>query len=175
MTLSQEIATLERSFKQNRGRFITLATAESATSGRVADRLTDIPGSSDYFLGGVASYSNEAKMRLLGVQAATLQLRGAVSPEVACEMAEGARRVFQSDIAVSDTGIAGPAGATPGKPVGLFYLCLSAPEGCQAFRFVFRGDRSANKESAVNAALTLLRDYLLQCCNVQGAQAHGNF
>lgn len=172
--LHDEIAALQQRLRVERGTMVTLATAESATSGRIADRVTDVPGASDYFLGGIVAYSNEAKRRLLHVRQATLRAHGAVSPQVAQEMAEGARKALHAQVAVSDTGVAGPGGSTPEKPVGLFYLALATPDGCTAFRFVFQGDRQANKESAAQAALTLLRDYLLQCCNVQGANIDGS-
>lgn len=162
---SDELARLERRLHDTRGSFVSIGTAESATSGRIADRITEVAGASDYFLGGVVAYSNAAKERLLGVKPSTLRDYGAVSAQVAQEMAEGARRALQCDVAVSDTGIAGPGGATNEKPVGLFYLGLATPAGCEAFRFVFRGDRSANKDLAVEAAFRLLTDYLLQCCN----------
>lgn len=173
MNIESEIAALERRLIEARGCAVTIATAESATSGRIADRLTDVAGASDYFLGGVVAYSNEAKEHLLGVKRDTLREFGAVSAQVACEMAQGARNALRADVAVSDTGIAGPGGGTTDKPVGLFYLGLASTCDCTAFRFVFRADRHANKESAVDAALTLLRDYLLQCCSLQGTDTHG--
>lgn len=173
MALQHEIAELERQLIDSGAAAVTLATAESATAGGIADRLTDVAGSSDYFLGGVAAYSNQAKMRLLGVNAATLRQHGAVSAQVACEMAEGARQALGADVAVSDTGIAGPGGATADKPVGLFYLGLATRSDCTAFRFVFRDGRRGNKDAAIAAALTLLRDYLLQCGNLRGANTHG--
>jgi PncC family amidohydrolase len=161
----EEIARLERRLRDSHGSFVSIGTAESATAGRIADRITEVPGASDYFLGGIVAYSNLAKERLLGVKSATLREYGAVSAQVALQMAEGARRALACDVAVSDTGIAGPGGATIDKPVGLFYLGLATPRGCEAFRFVFRGVRSANKKMAVEAAVRLLIDYLLQCCN----------
>ncbi|HNS03806.1 MAG TPA: CinA family protein [Anaerolineae bacterium] len=143
-----------------RRRQMTLAVAESCTGGLLGDLITDIPGSSDYFLGGVLSYSNQVKHRLLGVQAETLAGEGAVSAQCAAEMAQGVRRLVQSDVALSITGIAGPGGGSDGKPKGLTYLHLSAP-GCErGQRFIWPGDRRANKLDAARAALHLLLDYL---------------
>jgi nicotinamide-nucleotide amidase len=102
---------------------LTLALAESCTGGLVGHRLTDVPGSSDYFLGGIVAYSYEAKEKLLGVHHDTLYDHGAVSPETAIEMARGARRVLGADIGLSVTGIAGPGGGLPDKTVGLVYIC----------------------------------------------------
>lgn len=163
LTLSNEIAELQRRLGQS----CTIATAESATAGSIADRLTDMPGASGYVRGGIVAYSNEVKMRLLGVKGSTLRDHGAVSPEVACEMAEGGRRMLGADVCVSDSGIAGPGGATETKPVGLFYIGLATPSGCEAHEFRFNGDRASNKQAALEAALTLVRDYLLQCCDAQ--------
>ena len=123
----------------------------------MADRLTNVPGSSDYFLGGVVSYSNEAKMSILGVKNDTLVSTGAVSEETAVEMAQGVRKVFQADIGVSITGIAGPGGETPGKPVGLTYICLDYSGDFEVKRFIFSKDRRYNKELAAQAALNMVR------------------
>lgn len=145
----------------------SIATAESATSGRIADRLTDAAGASGYVIGGIVAYSNEAKMRLLGVSSSALSEFGAVSAEVAREMAEGGRRRLKADICVSDSGIAGPGGGTTSKPVGLFYLATATASDSRTYEFRFSGDRASNKEAAAVAALTLLRDYLVQCCETQ--------
>ncbi len=168
LALSNEIGEIERQLVAGGHGIRSVATAESATSGGIADRLTDIPGSSDYVIGGIVAYSNDAKSRLLGVKASTLRDHGAVSAEVACEMAEGGRRMTGADVCVSDSGIAGPGGATQSKPVGLFYIALATHMGCTSREFRFHGDRAANKRFAIEAALTLLRDYLLQCCDAQG-------
>jgi PncC family amidohydrolase len=136
---------------------IMIATAESCTGGNVAGRLTSIAGSSEYFLGGIVAYSNGAKQSLLGVSAETLATRGAVSAECAREMAEGVRRAFESDIAVSTTGIAGPGGATPRKPVGLVYLALAGPDGTTMEEFHFPGGRALVTEAATEAALLMLQ------------------
>lgn len=167
------IASLQRELQATTGRMVWIATAESATAGRIADRLTDVPGASDYVAGGVVAYSNDAKRRLLNVSGASLAAHGAVSAEVAREMAEGGRAALGADVCVADTGIAGPGGATALKPVGLFYLALATPAGCTVQRFEFHGDRDANKEAATEAALNLLRDYLVQFGHSQGANDHG--
>jgi PncC family amidohydrolase len=139
---------------------LTLALAESCTGGLLGHRLTDVPGSSAYLMGGVVAYSYDAKEHLLGVQHNTLYDHGAVSPETAQEMARGARRVFGTDLAVSVTGIAGPGGGLPGKPVGLAYICLSARDFERVERFVWDRDRAGNKWASSEAALQLIRDYL---------------
>lgn len=135
---------------------LTIATAESCTGGGVAARITAISGASSYFLGGIVSYSNEAKRRLLGVSAETLATRGAVSAECAREMAEGARRAFGADFAVSTTGIAGPGGATARKPVGLVHIALASDDGVQSEEFHFPGGRAVVVDAASEAALLML-------------------
>lgn len=136
----------------------TLATAESCTGGGVASRLVSVAGSSEYFLGGVVSYSNDAKHRLLGVPEEVLRSVGAVSPECAEAMAAGARRAFGAGVAVSTTGIAGPGGATARKPVGLVYIGLATPAGVTSTEHHFPGDRAAVIAAATDTALqTLLR------------------
>ena len=139
-----------------RSRGETLALAESLTGGLVGHLITEVPGSSDYFEGGVAAYANEAKMDLLGVRRATLAERGAVSEACALEMAEGARRRFGADWALSLTGIAGPTGGSPLKPVGLTWIGLAGPGGAWAERRRFSGDRSLIKVRAARTALELL-------------------
>lgn len=141
-------------------RELTIATAESCTGGLIAHRLTNIAGSSDYLLGGAVTYSNAAKQNLLGVAAETLVTHGAVSAETAREMARGARRLFGVDIAVSVTGIAGPGGGTPQKPVGLTFIGLAAHGYETVDRHVWNGDRVGNKEASAEAALLLLLRYL---------------
>jgi PncC family amidohydrolase len=136
----------------------TLATAESCTGGSVAARIASISGSSAYFLGSVVSYSNEVKHNLLGVSWPVLEERGAVSPECARAMAIGVRAAIGSDIAVSTTGIAGPGGGTPRKPVGLVYIGIATPTWLEAFEFHFEGDRARVIEQSVQQALTLLLD-----------------
>jgi PncC family amidohydrolase len=141
-------------------RRMTLAVAESCTGGLVGHRLTNVPGSSEYFLGGIIAYSNDAKQRLLGVSPDTLARFGAVSQETVREMAQGARRALEAHLAVAVTGIAGPGGGTPGKPVGLTWIALSAPDLTRAVSFHWPGDRQANKEASAQAALELLQSYL---------------
>lgn len=135
---------------------VTIAVAESCTGGAVAARIVSVAGSSDYFLGGIVAYSNEAKRRLLGVSAAVLATRGAVSAECAALMAEGARHAFGADIGVSTTGIAGPGGATARKPVGLVYIALATAAGAEAHEHHFAGDRAAIIAAATDEALSLL-------------------
>jgi PncC family amidohydrolase len=146
--------------EQLRRRNWKLSCAESCTGGLVGHRITNIPGSSDYFLGGVVAYAYEAKVALLGVSWDTLKSYGAVSREVVLEMARGARRVVGADLAVSVSGIAGPGGGLPHKPVGTTWTGLVAPDGEWARLFCFHGDREQNKASAAEAVLQLLQDYL---------------
>jgi CDP-diacylglycerol--glycerol-3-phosphate 3-phosphatidyltransferase len=139
-----------------RGGGLTLAVAESCTGGMLAAAITDQPGSSAYFKGGVVAYSNEIKERLLEVPRELLERHGAVSAEVARAMAEGARRALAADLAVSITGIAGPDADGTEKPVGLTHVWLAAPDGGDGRRFVFTGDRWTNRRQAVGEALALL-------------------
>lgn len=143
-----------------RARGWRLAVAESCTGGLVGHLITDVAGSSDYFAGGVIAYSNEAKMELLGVRAETLAQHGAVSEAAAREMAAGARRLLGADVALSVTGIAGPGGGTPEKPVGLVYIALDVTGGQVCRRYVWDGDRAANKVQSARAALELLGSWL---------------
>ncbi len=141
-------------------RGLTLGVMESATGGLLAHLITSVSGSSDYFKGSVTSYSNEVKMKVIGVREDTLKKYGAVSSEVAEEMAAGGKKVLGVDICLADTGIAGPGGATPGKPVGLFYIGLAHSGGVSSRKYQFHGDRTKNKESAAGAALGWLKEYL---------------
>jgi PncC family amidohydrolase len=141
---------------------LTLATAESCTGGLIGHRLTEIPGSSEYFRGGIIAYSNEIKERVLGVSQAALEQHGAVSAETALAMARGARRVLQTDLAVSVTGIAGPGGGSADKPIGLTYIAVTAQDYERVERFVWESDRSGNKRSSSEAALQLVIDYLAE-------------
>jgi PncC family amidohydrolase len=138
----------------------TLAVAESCTGGLLGGRLTSVAGSSAYFAGGVIAYANVVKRDLLGVDAESLASDGAVSAVVAGQMADRVRRRLAADIGVGVTGIAGPGGATPGKPVGLVYVALAYAGGKRVCRFVLPGDRSAVREAAVEAAMSLLWEYL---------------
>lgn len=139
-----------------RSRGWSLAVAESCTGGLVAKELTQIPAS-DYFIGGTVTYRNAAKSGLLGVSEDTLRGHGAVSPEVAAEMAQGARRTFGSDVALAVTGIAGPTGATPDKPVGLVHWAVAHPGGTVVDQRVFSGDRNQVQQAACYAVLDELR------------------
>lgn len=138
----------------------TIALAESCTGGLVASRLTDVPGSSEYFKGGVVAYANDVKEKVLGVPAAVLEQNGAVSPETAVAMAEGIRKVIGADIGVGITGIAGPTGATLEKPVGLVYIAVATPAGTESKRFNFPGGRFAVRLGAANASFKMVRDFL---------------
>ena len=145
-----------------RARGWTLATAESFTGGLVAGRLTSVPGSSDVVLGGIVAYANTVKERELGVPAAVLAEHGAVSPETAAAMAAGARARLGADVAISTTGIAGPGGATPEKPVGLAYLHVETPDASQGIEFSLPADRESIRTRSVVAALHLARRLLSQ-------------
>lgn len=139
---------------------LSLAVAESCTGGLIGHLITEVPGSSEYFIGGIVAYSYEAKEKLLGVHHDTLYDHGAVSPETAVEMARGVRRTLSADIGVSVTGIAGPGGGMPGKPVGLVYICLSTRDFERTERYAWDKDRSGNKQDSAEAALSMLKDYL---------------
>lgn len=138
----------------------SLAVAESCTGGMLGQAITSVSGSSGYFLGGIIAYSNEAKIRQLGVTRSVLERHGAVSAETARQMAAGARRRFGADFGVSTTGIAGPKGGTRNKPVGLVFVGIAGPRACIATKFDFSGDRRRNRRSAVRAALKALREAL---------------
>ena len=137
-----------------------LATAESCTGGWVAKICTDLAGSSAWFERGFVTYSNDSKQELLGVSTETLDRYGAVSEQTATEMARGARRVLQTGVSLAITGIAGPGGGMPDKPVGLVYIALSAEDEEECRRFVWDGDREQNKARSAQAALEMLADYL---------------
>ena len=134
----------------------TLATAESCTGGRLAAAFTAEPGASDYFLGGIVAYSNEVKINALGVYREILERHGAVSRQVAMQMAAGVRRLTGSDYAIATTGIAGPGGATSSKPVGTVWVALVGPDGVTTHRYRFTGTRAENMASAVTAAIEML-------------------
>jgi len=154
-SIEQEIGQLLKAKK------LALGTVESATGGLISARITSVAGSSDYYMGSVISYSNEIKVNVVGVKEETLRKYGAVSHEVAREMAEGGGNLLNVDICISDTGIAGPGGASPGKPVGLFYIGLSQRGGTFSREYLFRGDRGENRAQAADAALNWLKEYLL--------------
>lgn len=138
------------------GRGWTVAVAESCTGGLVSATITEVPGSSGYFLGGVVSYADEAKAALLGVPEATLAAHGAVSAQVALAMAAGARARFGAALAASVTGVAGPDGGSEAKPVGLTYVGLADGTGTDVRRLTFAGDRAGNREAAAREALEWL-------------------
>ena len=145
-----------------RERNATLSLAESCTGGRISSKVVSVAGSSDYYLGGVCSYSNDAKVKILGVQYSTLEKHGAVSIQTAIEMAAGARKLFGSDYALSTTGIAGPAGATANKPVGLVCIGFSSADKEYALEFSFGNRRDINIERASQRSLEILRRELLK-------------
>jgi PncC family amidohydrolase len=139
---------------------LKIASAESCTGGLVADTITNVPGSSEYFVGGVVAYSYEAKVALLHVSWDTLRTHGAVSRETVVEMARGVRTALGADIGISVSGIAGPGGGMPNKPVGTTWFGLSANDGDWARTFLWQGDRRANKAASAQAALQFVLDYL---------------
>ena len=147
-----------REYMHARG--LTLATAESCTGGLVSDRITNVSGSSEYFPGGIVAYSYEAKASLLGVSWNTLNTHGAVSEETVIEMARGARKLFNANIGISVSGIAGPTGGLPEKPVGTTWFGLAANDGEWARHFIWDGDRMHNKHHSSEAALQFVLDYL---------------
>jgi nicotinamide-nucleotide amidase len=139
----------------------TLAVAESCSGGLICHRLTNISGSSDYFQGGVVTYSNQAKMDLLRVSADTLERQGAVSSDTAATMARGVRELFHADFGLAVTGIAGPTGGTPAKPVGLVFMGLADKDGVETREYHFPGDRDMVKTLTAQNALDWLRRKLL--------------
>jgi PncC family amidohydrolase len=143
-----------------RQRGLRLAVAESCTGGLIGHRITNVPGSSTYFIGGVISYANEAKVRLLGVHWGTLEEFGAVSQETVLEMARGVRNILATDVGLAVSGIAGPGGGTPEKPVGTTWIGLSAPGKEQAWLHHLQGNRLQIKEAATERALGHLVEYL---------------
>ncbi len=149
-----------------------LAVAESCTGGLLGHRLTRIPGSSAYFLGGVIAYRNEIKIRILNVREETLARFGAISAETAREMAEGVRRLFQADLALAITGVAGPE-PMEGKPVGEIYIALAGPDGIRTRRIAGGLDRLANQLLAVEAALELLEATLTGTARLEDPPAKG--
>ncbi len=147
--------------KALKSRNLKIATAESCTGGLLGAILTQEAGSSDFYLGGVVSYADSVKEGLLGVKAATLQTVGAVSTEVAKEMAASIRSRIGADLAISVTGIAGPNGGSNLKPVGLVYIGLASVEGIEARKFQFYGGRDSIRQLSVMAALNWVRQYML--------------
>ncbi len=143
-----------------RNKGMTLGVIESATGGLISHRITNVPGSSDYYKGSITAYINEIKNRIVGVKAATLEKYGSVSAQTADELAAGGKRVLEADVCIADTGIAGPGGSTPDKPVGLFYIGLSHGNTTFNRRHIFKGDREQNKKDAAETALQILKEYL---------------
>jgi PncC family amidohydrolase len=143
-----------------------LVLAESCTGGLISHRITNVAGSSDYYIGGVCAYAYEAKRNLLGVKAKTLEKYGAVSRETVIEMSKGVRKLFSKEIpiekliGISISGIAGPGGGLPDKPVGLVWVSLSSDQGCWAWKKTFGGNRIDNKEMSSDFALSILLNYL---------------
>lgn len=150
-TIEKEIVHLLAAKKK------TLALAESCTGGFISHQITNVPGASKAFLGGVVSYSNEAKQKFLGVRKKTLTAFGAVSEPVAREMAEGARKKFRADFAVAVTGIAGPAGGTRAKPTGTVFIALAGPFGTFVEKKLNNFGRARFKKATGRQALQLLR------------------
>ena len=153
--LEQEIGLLLR----RRG--MTLGVVESATGGLISHLITGVPGSSEYYLGSITAYSNQVKVSVVGVKEETIRRYGAVSPQVAEEMAAGGLRVLGVDICLADTGVAGPGGGTSDKPVCLFYIGLSHRAANYSRQHNFQGNRQQNKIDAAGAALSWLKEYLL--------------
>ena len=153
-SLEQEVGNLLRQ------KGLILGAVESATGGLISHLITNVSGSSDYYKGSITAYSNEVKIKIVGVKADTINKYGAVSHQVVEELAQGGRRVLATDICLADTGIAGPTGATPGKPVGLFYIGLSHRGGTYSQKHCFQGNREQNKRAAAEAALGWLKEYL---------------
>lgn len=158
--LDREASLAERAGRRLLEREQSLATAESCTGGLIGHLITEIPGSSAYYLGGAVAYSNAAKCSLLGVDDGVIETMGAVSADVALQMAIGVRRAFSSFWGIGTTGIAGPGGGTPEKPVGLVFIAVAGPHDHAVERFVFEGTRSAVKQKTANAALNLLLEQL---------------
>jgi PncC family amidohydrolase len=137
-------------------RSLTVAAAESCTGGLIADTITELAGSSGYFVGSIVAYANETKTNQLGVPADVLAAHGAVSAQVARAMAEGARTRLRTSLAVGVTGIAGPGGGSADKPVGLTYVAVADDDGVDVRRYTWTGDRAANKIAGAEASLELL-------------------
>jgi nicotinamide-nucleotide amidase len=145
-----------------RARGLSLATAESCTGGLVAERLTRVPGASDVFVGSIVAYADDVKVSALGVPRKMIEQHGAVSAEVSAAMARGVRERLGADVGVGVTGIAGPGGGTPEKPVGLVYVSVSAPGAERTIDFSYPSDRAAIRSRAAVAALHLVRRVLSQ-------------
>jgi len=138
----------------------TLATAESCTAGMLSCLLTQFPGSSKYFILGVATYSNQSKEDILKIPASLMRKKGAVSQEVTRLMAQNVRELAKADLGISITGIAGPTGATPRKPVGTVFIAISSKNKIACKKFVFKGNRNSVRKQATIKALQLLKTFL---------------
>jgi PncC family amidohydrolase len=158
MSGAEQLEVLAGELLRRRG--LTAAVAESCTGGLLGSRLTDVSGSSDYFLGGVLAYHDNVKRNLLNVPAEVIQEHGAVSAECAMAMARGVLDLVGADVGVSVNGIAGAIGGTPTKPVGTTYVAISARDFERVEHFVWQGDRATNKHQSVEAALGLMVEYL---------------
>lgn len=141
---------------------LTISTAESCTGGMIASAITNESGASAFFGTGVVTYSNEAKMKLIGVNKETLDKYGAVSEQTATEMAEGVLKLGESDVSVAVTGIAGPTGGTTEKPVGLVYIGVSGKNGTYVYKNIFNGNRDEVRKQTVSTAFELVYDYLIK-------------
>lgn len=153
-SLSEQLGELLRS------KGLTMGTAESCTGGRIANMITLVAGSSDYFVGGVVSYSNEVKHNVLGVSEDSLRLHGAVSREVVEQMAQGAIRTLGCDCSVATSGVAGPGGGSPEKPVGTVWIAAALKEQVVSHCYHFGTVRAENIQSAADTALTMLLELL---------------
>jgi PncC family amidohydrolase len=156
--LSKPLEALVGELLSKRGK--RLAAAESCTGGLIGHLITNVAGSSAYYLGGVTAYANETKIRLLGVSPVTLEKYGAVSSETVIEMARGVRNTLGADIGISVSGIAGPGGGTADKPVGTVWIGLSSPQQEYSRHYLWSGDRLAVKEQSAQAALSMLVEHL---------------
>lgn len=142
-------------------RRLTVATAESCTGGLLAATITDLPGASEYYAGGVVAYANDAKIRHLGVESVDLESHGAVSEAVAVQMARGACRRFPADLAMAVTGVAGPGGGTADKPVGTVWMAVGSADGdLRAWRTRFKGDRLAVRARSVEEVLSVAVEFI---------------
>ncbi len=139
---------------------ISISSAESCTGGLISHIITNVPGSSEYYKGGVIAYANEVKENVLHVSKDILEEKGAVSAECAMAMAKGVRELLRTDVGIATTGIAGPTGGTPDKPVGLIYIALATKDYVYHAKHIFHEDRDGNKREAANAALEMLWGYI---------------
>jgi PncC family amidohydrolase len=169
--IQQQVSKSIRSYQAKTGKLLTIGTVESATGGRIGDKITNVPGSSDYYKGSVISYSNDVKIGIVGVKEETIRKHGAVSSETAIAMAQGGKKLLKVDVCIADTGITGPGGATSEKSVGLFYIALSAEDVTLSQEYHFQGSRESNKQKATDASLDLLKEYLEKCL---GNEAENN-